>query len=105
MNTIAVVGTLTDQPVLLTESGEAVAELRIAVPRHARGGHRQPGVVHVRAYALGSDAEACRQMRPGDRLALAGRFEDWALTASETPQVVLLADQLEHIAGTGDAQR
>jgi hypothetical protein len=37
--------------------------MRLAVPRHARGGRREPGVVYVAVMTFGFEARECAEAR------------------------------------------
>jgi single-stranded DNA-binding protein len=48
MNSVALSGILIEDPDLREDGAEPVrCRMRLAVPRHARGGQREPGVVYV----------------------------------------------------------
>ena len=50
--------------------------MRIAVPRYARGGRREPGVVYVDVTTFGLEAEDhAERLSRGSRIGLSGRFE------------------------------
>lgn len=77
MNTVALIGTLVADPELRTDgSGAKSCSMRIAVPRRARGGQREPGVVYVDVTTFGLEAVDCAErLKRGDRLGLTGRLE------------------------------
>jgi single-stranded DNA-binding protein len=50
--------------------------MRIAVPRYARGGRREPGVVYVDVTTFGLEAvDHAEQLTRGSRIGLSGRLE------------------------------
>jgi hypothetical protein len=49
--------------------------MRLAVPRHARGGPREPRVVYVEVTTLGLGARLRRRLRRRDRIGATGRIE------------------------------
>jgi single-stranded DNA-binding protein len=50
--------------------------MRLAVPRHARGGRREPGVVYIAVTTFGLEARDCAErLRRGDRIGVTGRIE------------------------------
>lgn len=66
--------------------------MRIAVPRFARGGRREPGVVYVEASTFGLEAvEYADRLSRGSRIGISGRLDsdDDALGVS-IDQFVLL---------------
>jgi len=61
MNSVALTGVLVTQPELHEEGTEPVrCTMRLAVPRHARSGQREPGVVYVAAETFGLEARLRR---------------------------------------------
>ncbi|HEX8745100.1 MAG TPA: single-stranded DNA-binding protein [Thermoleophilaceae bacterium] len=99
MNSVALTGLLVTEPELHEEGTEPVrCTMRLAVPRHSRGGQREPGVVYVDAETFGLEARDCAErLRRGDRIGLTGRLEQdkhrtpqgWRVTHS------VLIDQLD----------
>ena len=77
MNSVALTGTLTEDPELHEDGAEPVrCRMRLAVPRHARSGQREPGVVYVAVTTFGLEARDCAErLRRGDRLGVTGRIE------------------------------
>jgi single-stranded DNA-binding protein len=77
MNSVALTGTLTQDPDLHEDgAGPIWCRMRLAVPRHARAGRRQPGVVYVVVATFGFEARDCaQQLRRGDRIGVTGRIE------------------------------
>jgi single-stranded DNA-binding protein len=50
--------------------------MRLAVPRHARGGRREPGIVDVVVATFGFQARDCAQrLRRGERIGVTGWAE------------------------------
>ena len=50
--------------------------MRIAVPRYARGGRKEPGVVYVDVTTFGLDAlEHAERLGEGSRIGLSGRLD------------------------------
>ncbi|MDQ3933689.1 MAG: single-stranded DNA-binding protein [Actinomycetota bacterium] len=77
MNSVALTGTLIEDPRLHEDDAEPVrCRMRIAVPRHARGGQREPGVVYIAVTTFGLEARDCAErLRRGDRIGVTGRIE------------------------------
>jgi single-strand DNA-binding protein len=77
VNTVLLIGTLTDDPELSTDrTGEDVCRMRIAVPRRDRSRRPLPGVVYVDVMSFGADAcECAARLHRGDRVGLSGRLE------------------------------
>jgi single-stranded DNA-binding protein len=51
--------------------------MRIAVPRRARSGLAEPGVVYVDVATFGEEARECeRRLKLGSRIGLTGRLHD-----------------------------
>ena len=72
--------------------------MRLAVPRHARGGRREPGVVYVAVTTFGLEARDCAErLRRGDRIGVTGRIEQDRHRTSEGWRVdhSVLIDQLD----------
>ena len=83
------------------ESGEAVCAMRLAVPRVARGGTREPGVVYVEVTTSGWRAhEVFEALVVGGRVGVTGRIvlEEWVTPKGERrSRYEVMADQLELI--------
>ena len=81
------------------EGGEAVCAMRLAVPRVARGGGREPGVVYVEVTTSGWQApEICEALVVGGRVGVTGRIvlEEWVTPRGERrSRYEVMADQLE----------
>jgi single-stranded DNA-binding protein len=77
MNSVALTGVLAEDPELHEEGAEPVrCRMRLAVPRHARSGRREPGVVYVAVTTFGFEARGCAErLRRGDRIGVTGRIE------------------------------
>jgi single-stranded DNA-binding protein len=77
MNSIALTGILAEEPELHEEGTAPVrCTMRLAVPRHGRGGQRTAGVVYVDATTFGLEARDCAErLRQGDRIGLTARLE------------------------------
>lgn len=99
MNSVALTGTLTEDPKLHEDGSEQVrCRMRLAVPRHARGGQQQPGVVYVAVTTFGLEAHDCAErLRRGDRIGVTGRIEQDRHSTPEGWQVdhSVLIDQLD----------
>ena len=75
MNSVALTGTLVEDPALREGADPVRCTMRLAVPRHARGGRREPGVVYVAVSTFGLEARECAErLRRGDRIGLTGRI-------------------------------
>jgi single-stranded DNA-binding protein len=77
MNSVALTGILTEEPELHEEGTDPLrCTMRLAVPRHDRGGQRSPGVVYVSVTTFGLEARDCAErLRRGDRIGVTGRIE------------------------------
>jgi single-stranded DNA-binding protein len=66
---VSLTGTLTADPDLQEpRSGVLRCTMRLAVPRYARDGRREPGVVYVVVTTFGEDARECgRRLKLGSR--------------------------------------
>jgi single-strand DNA-binding protein len=99
MNTVALTGTLVEDPDLYEDGDEPVrCTMRLAVPRHARGGRREPGFVYVAVTTFGLEARGCAErLRRGDRLGVTGRIEQDKHRTPEGRRVdhSVLIDQLD----------
>jgi single-strand DNA-binding protein len=96
------IGRVAEQPEMRTgESGEAVCAMRLAVPRVARGGTREPGVVYVEVTTSGWRAhEVFEALVVGGRVGVTGRIvlEEWVTPKGERrSRYEVMADQLELI--------
>ena len=102
MNSVSLVATLAANPELRRgEAGIAECWMRLAVPRYARGGQREPGVVYVDAATSGLQApEHAKRLSIGDRIALTGRLEPddrEPRNREKTADHVVLIDQLDFL--------
>jgi single-stranded DNA-binding protein len=77
VNSVSLVGHVVEEPQLRkTRSGVDECRLRIAVPRYARGGRREPGVVYVDVATFGLEAvEHAERLSQGSRIGLSGRLD------------------------------
>jgi single-strand DNA-binding protein len=95
LNAVSLIGTLTADPELQEpHSGVLRCTMRLAVPRYARDGRREPGVVYVVVTTFGQDARECvRRLKNGSRVGLAGRLD------SDDPResAGVLIDQLDYL--------
>jgi single-stranded DNA-binding protein len=95
MNAVSLIGTLTaDTDLQEPRGGLPRCTLRLAVPRYARNGQRQPGVVYIDVATHGEDARECgRRLKLGSRVGLAGRLD------SDDPResAGVLIDQLDYL--------
>jgi single-strand DNA-binding protein len=75
MNTICVIGRLTQDPELRAlPSGKAVCRLRLAVNGMGRGGPEEVGYINVSAFGGGGEA-AARELTKGWLVAVDGRLQ------------------------------
>ena len=100
VNSVSLIGRLAEAPEMrVSESGEDVCAMRLAVPRVARGGRREPGVVYVEVTTRGWQArEVHDALALGGRVAIVGRIEldEWVTPEGEREsRYEVLADQLE----------
>jgi single-strand DNA-binding protein len=100
VNSVSLIGALTEPPELRTrDDGEEVCELRLAVPRFARGGTREPGVVYVVVTTGGLSArDVSESIVVGGRVGATGRLEtqEWVGPDGERRfRWEVMADQLE----------
>ncbi len=81
------------------ETGEPVCAMRLAVPRVARSGTREPGVVYVEVTTSGFHAhEVCEALVVGGRVGVTGRIvlDEWVTPKGERrSRYEVMADQLE----------
>jgi single-strand DNA-binding protein len=100
VNSVSLIGRLANAPELrVADTGEDVCAMRIAVPRVARGGMREPGVVYVEVTTSGWQArEIYERVGIGVRVGVAGRIEldEWVTEDGERrSRYEVMADQLE----------
>ncbi len=101
MNTIQLIGRLTQDPELRsTEGGMAKTTLRLAIPRRKKDGAEQPPVyVDVVTFAKQAEAVA-KHLAKGRRVAVTGRLEyrEWkAQDGSPHSKHEVIADQIEFL--------
>ena len=77
MNSVALTGTLTEDPQLHEDGADPVrCRMRLAVSRYARSGQQEPGFVYVRVTTFGLEArDYAERLRRGDRIGVTGRIE------------------------------
>ena len=97
---MSLIGRLADPPEMrVSDSGEDVCAMRLAIPRVASGGRREPGVVYVEFTTRGWQArEVHDALALGGRVAIVGRIEldEWVTPEGEREsRYEVLADQLE----------
>ena len=97
---MSLIGRVADPPQMrVSEDGEDVCKVRLAVPRIARGGGRRPGVVYVEVATSGWQArEIYAALTLGGRVGVTGRieFDEWVTPQGERrSRYEVLADQLE----------
>jgi single-strand DNA-binding protein len=100
VNNVSLIGRIAKQPEMRTgESGEDVCVMRLAVPRVARGGMREPGVVYVEVTTSGWEAHEIHDaLVVGGRVGVTGRIvlEEWVAPDGERhSRYEVIADQLE----------
>lgn len=102
MNSVSLVGALAAEPVVWDDQrGGVECWMRLAVPRRALGGAREPGVVYVAVATVGPPARECAdRLSTGSRIGVTGRLDWDPAHAPEdclaSAQVVLL-DQLDFL--------
>jgi single-strand DNA-binding protein len=100
VNSVSLIGRVAEPPEMRTgDDGEDVCAIRLAVPRIARGGMREPGVVYVEVTSSGWQAhEIHAALAVGARVGVAGRIalEEW-IDEDGRPRsrYEVMADQLE----------
>jgi single stranded DNA-binding protein len=100
VNSVSLIGRLAEPPELrVSDDGEEACVMRLAVPRVARGGRREPGVVYVDVTSGGWQArELLQSLAVGARVAVTGRFELEEWTGPDGEHLArheVQADQLE----------
>jgi single-stranded DNA-binding protein len=99
MNSVALTGTLVEDPALHEDGAEPVrCRMRLAVPRHARGGQKEPGVVYVAVTTFGLEARDCAErLRRDVCIGVTGRIEQDRHSTPEGWRVdhSVLIDQLD----------
>jgi single-strand DNA-binding protein len=100
VNSVSLIGRVAEPPELRTGSqGEAVCSMRLAVPRFARGGMREPGVVYMEVTSSGWQAHEIHEaLVVGGRVGVTGRLalEEWIdEDGRRRSRYEVMADQLE----------
>ena len=100
VNSVSLIGRVTQPPEMrMSETGEDVCAMRLAVPRVGRGGMREPGVVYVEVTASGLQArEIHGALVVGGRVGVTGRIalEEWVGDDGKRhSRYEVMADQLE----------
>ncbi len=104
MNTIQLIGRLTQDPELrFTNGGMATTKLRLAVPRRKKDGEEQaPVYVDVVTFAKQAEAVA-EHLAKGRRVGITGRLEyrEWKDSQDGSPHSKheVIADQVEFMKG------
>jgi single-stranded DNA-binding protein len=77
MNNVSLIGSLVQDPQLTVDDGGSdVCFMRIEVPRRARDGEREPGVLYVDVTAQGRQARICgEELAAGRRIGVSGTLE------------------------------
>jgi single-stranded DNA-binding protein len=84
LNNVSLIGALIADPELeVRHDGRVRCAMHIEVPRRARGGQREPGVIYVEVSAFEEQARECaRDLSAGMRVGISGTLErDDALDA------------------------
>ena len=97
---MSLIGRLAEPPEMrVSDSGEDVCAMKLAVPRVGRGGAREPGVVYVEVTTSGWQAhEIHSALAVGGRVGVTGRIEldEWITPDGERrSRYEVMADQLE----------
>jgi single-strand DNA-binding protein len=100
VNSVSLIGRLTEPPEMrVSDAGEDVCAMKLAVPRVGRGGVREPGVVYVEVTTSGWGAhEVHDALTVGGRIGVTGRIEldEWVTPEGERrSRYEVMADQLE----------
>jgi single-stranded DNA-binding protein len=99
MNSVALTGILIEEPALHEEGTDPIrCTMRLAVPRHERGGQRTAGVVYVAVTTFGLEARDCAErLHRGDHVGVTGRLEQDKYRTPEGWRVKhsVLIDQLD----------
>jgi single-strand DNA-binding protein len=108
VNSVNLIGRLVEAPALRESPAEGRrCSMRLAVPRVARGGLREPGVVYVEVVAAGLRAEDLMEaVAEGTRIGVSGRLEldEWTDDdGSRHTRYEVIADQLEVLDHPPDA--
>lgn len=93
VNVVSLIGRVVGEPELRkNRAGADQCTVRLAVPRYARNGQREPGVVYVDVTTFGLEAQdAASRLHEGSTVGLSGRLD------SDPPEgsVGVLIDQLD----------
>ena len=93
VNVVSLIGRVVGEPELRkNRAGTDQCTVRLAVPRYARSGQREPGVVYVDVTTFGLEAQdTARQLHEGNTVGLSGRLD------SDPPEqgIGVLIDQLD----------
>ena len=102
VNSVSLIGRVADPPEMrVSDTGEDVCVMRLAVPRVGRAGIREPGVVYIEVATRGWQArEIHAALSLGGRVGVTGRIDldEWVTPQGERKsRYEVLADQLELI--------
>jgi single-stranded DNA-binding protein len=100
VNSVSLIGRVAEPPTMRTgEDGEDVCAMRLAVPRVAKGGLREPGVVYMEVTSSGWQAREIHDVLVvGGRVGVTGRIalEEWTgEDGRRRARYEVMADQLE----------
>jgi single-stranded DNA-binding protein len=98
MNSVALTGTLVEDPALREGADPVRCTMQLAVPRYSRAGRREPGVVYVSVTTVGLEARECAErLRRGDQIGVTGRIAQDKHRTSEgwRAEYSVLIDQLD----------
>jgi single-strand DNA-binding protein len=100
VNSVSLIGRVAQPAEMrVSDTGEDVCAMRLAVPRMGRGGMREPGVVYVEVTTSGWRArEIHAALALGVRVGVAGRLslDEWMTPEGERrSRYEVMADQLE----------
>lgn len=78
VNAVSLTGRVVGEPELRrNRAGTDECRIKLAVPRYARSGRREPGVVYVDVTTFGEEARQCAaRLAEGATVGLSGRLED-----------------------------
>jgi single-stranded DNA-binding protein len=88
VNNVSLIGSLVQAPQLTADdSGSDVCFMRIEVPRRARAGEREPGVLYVDVTTHGRQARICaEELAAGRRIGVSGTLEREDALGSRGPR-------------------
>jgi single-strand DNA-binding protein len=100
VNSVSLIGRVAEPPQMRSgPDGEDVCAIRLAVPRVARGGMREPGVVYMEVTSSGWQAHEIHEaLVVGGRVGVTGRIalEEWTdEDGRRRSRYEVMADQLE----------